>query len=105
MRNLLDSAEFDDRTFCERCGANGLEPDEPCDCFDEEDSFSLVGGVPLAEVPPYSRDDFYAMLADDPQYSGLVDPDDFEIQLIATVMVLDRQVQALKKKLGLISNT
>jgi len=105
MRNVLDPTEFDDRSKCERCGAYDLEPDQPCDCFEEdEDSIYEVGGVPLAEVPPYSRDDFYAMIMDDPQYTeGLVDPDDFEIQLIATVIALDRQVQQLKKQLELKS--
>jgi hypothetical protein len=86
---------------CNKCGAYDLEPGEKCDCTvddEEDDDFFVVGGVPMGEVPAYTREEFYDMLADDPRYQGLVDPDDFENILIATVISLDVRYQQLLKK-------
>lgn len=96
MKDVLDHLNnLDDEETatmaCNKCGAYDLEPDEPCDCYDD----SVVGGVPISAVPAMSRDEFYAMLAEDDQYTGLVDPDDFENILIATILSLDMKYQEL----------
>lgn len=86
---------------CSKCGAYDLEPGEKCDCTaddEEDDDFFVIDGVPLGDVPAYTREEFFDMLAEDPRYSRLVDPDDFENILIATVLALDSKYQDLLKK-------
>jgi hypothetical protein len=100
VRSLLNPEEYDERTDCDVCGAHGLEPDQPCDCFEEEEDLSTVGFVPLTEVVALTREGFYDAITEDDQYSGLVDPDDFEIILVATVIALDKKLQEALRQLG-----
>ena len=84
---------------CERCGAYDLEPGEACDCMlDEEDDDLQIGGVLLREIPPLSREEFYEMLDEGDYSTQLLDPDDFENVLVATVLSLDKKYQDLLKR-------
>ena len=99
-------------TNCQRATVD--DDDELCDdCQDIQDTLEEqaefpVGGCPLHEVPGYSRDEFFEMLEEDPSYAGLVDPDDFDIVLIATILRMDakfrdlmKENQELKQRLGI----
>jgi hypothetical protein len=85
---------------CENCGAYGLEPGEACDCQEQAlaDMDFMSEGVLLGEIAPLSREEFFDMLVEDDQYTGLLDPDDFENILIATVINLDKKIQVLLKE-------
>jgi hypothetical protein len=98
VNSPYDMSQFEDVDRCSVCHVLVVN-DQPCACFDEDgDGAPIEGGVPLSEIPPYSRDQFYEMLMEDDQYGGLLDPDDFENILIATVISLDKKIQELLKK-------
>ena len=95
-----------DMTRCANCLCIIDEEDDLCSvCEDIEEAREMaaddcpIGGVALHEVPYYSRDEFYEMIKEDPDsYSGLVDPDELEMILIATIMNMDRKFMAILKE-------
>ena len=89
------NGEIEESERCEVCNELCVDG-EPCACFEED---LLPGeGVPLSAIQPYTREQFYEMLMEDDQYAGLLDPDDFENILIATVISLDKKLQDLLGK-------
>lgn len=87
---------------CSKCGAENLEPGEACDCLDEQmalEELEMDDWIPFTDVPAMSRDDFYLYLSDTGYITGLVDPDDNEVTLAATVVTLDRKLQEALKEI------
>jgi hypothetical protein len=94
---------------CAKCEARDLEPGEACDCQDEhmdmlrEEEEMLreqsADWVLFSEVLPMTREEFYDYFLEAYDIGDVVDPDDQEVILAATVVALDKKLQEALKEI------